>query len=228
MTRRPVPHTSMRLLPMTGDSTDVRYDPTLASEQPLLVTAQFAVIAALVLLPLFYVVLPPLQDYPNHLARMHAITVIDHDPLLSGFYEVEWSLIPNLVMDLIVPPLARYMTVYTAGRVFVGLTFLLLLSGPMALHRALFGRWSAWPLVGGLFIYNGFLFVGLMNYLFGVGLAVWGLTAMIALQERPLLLRMAVSTVLILALYVCHLYADAPRDRARQRESSTRTDDSGP
>ena len=60
---------------MTGDSTDVRYDPTLAAEQPLLVTAQFAVIAALVLLPLFYVVLPPLQDYPNHLARMHAITV---------------------------------------------------------------------------------------------------------------------------------------------------------
>lgn len=57
------------------------------------------------------------------------------------------------------------------------MTFLLLLTGPMAVHRTLSARWSAWPLVGGLFIYNGFLFVGLMNYLFGVGLAVWGLAA---------------------------------------------------
>lgn len=192
---------------MTAVLTEVRHGPALAAERPLVVAVQFVVIAALILLPLVYVVLPPLQDYPNHLARMHAIAVLDHDPLLSRFYGVEWSLIPNLVMDLIVPPLTRYMTVYAAGRVFIGLTFLLLLSGPMVLHRALFGRWSAWPLVGGLFIYNGFLFVGLMNYLFGVGLAVWGLAAMVALRERSLLLRMVVSAVLTLALYVCHLYA---------------------
>jgi hypothetical protein len=187
--------------------TDGTLGDALGRERPLVVAAQVLVIVALVLLPLIYVVVPPLQDYPNHLARMQVITALGHDPALAGFYAIEWSLIPNLVMDLIVPPLAHYLGIYAAGRVFIALTFLLLLSGPLAVHRALFGRWSAWPLVGGLFLYNGFLFLGLMNYLFGIGLAVWGLATAIALRDRAVVPRMIVSAAFVLVLYVCHLYA---------------------
>ncbi len=93
------------------------------------------------------------------------------------FYETDWAAIPNLIMDLVIPPLVPWVGIYIAGRIFIGLTLLLLLLGPMVLHRAIYRNWSAWPLVGGLFVYNGFLFVGLMNYLFGVGVAVFGLAA---------------------------------------------------
>ena len=45
-------------------------------------------------------------DYPNHLARMFVITHIATDPILARMYEVNWNVVPNLAMDLIVPPLS--------------------------------------------------------------------------------------------------------------------------
>ena len=55
---------------------------------------------------------PPLADYINHLARMHVIATIDADPDLARFYEIDWQVIPNLMMDLVVPVLERVMNVY--------------------------------------------------------------------------------------------------------------------
>ncbi|MBN8440410.1 MAG: hypothetical protein J0M28_01685 [Thauera sp.] len=164
-------------------------------------------VAVLILVPLFYTLVPPLEDYPNHLARMFALSQIPGNELLSGFYEPEWAPIPNLIMDLTVPTLASWIGIYAAGRCFIGLTLLLLLLGPMVLHRSLHGSWSAWPLVGGLFVYNGFLFVGLMNYLFGVGVAVFGLAAWIKLANRGVLLKIGISVLFCAVLYVCHLSA---------------------
>lgn len=179
----------------------------LHAERPWVVLKQSVLVAVLILVPLVYTLVPPLEDYPNHLARMFALAQIPGNPLLSGFYETNWAPIPNLIMDLTVPTLASWIGIYAAGRCFIGVTLLLLLLGPMVLHRTLYGNWSAWPLVGGLFVYNGFLFVGLMNYLFGVGVAVFGLAAWIGMAERGLGLRIVVSLFFCAILYVCHLSA---------------------
>lgn len=177
------------------------------AERPWVVLKQTGLVAALILLPLFYTLVPPLEDYPNHLARMQALASLPGNEDLSRFYELAWAPVPNLIMDLIVPPLTPFFGVYTAGRVFLGLTLLMMLLGPMLLQRALNGRWSGWPLVGGLFVYNGFLFTGLMNYLFGVGVAVFGLAVWILLSEKTIVLRALASLAFCAVLYVCHLSA---------------------
>jgi len=51
--------------------------------------------------PLFSTVLPPLFDYPNHLARMHLLSEGGNQ-----FYAAHWEPLPNLAQDLVVPPLA--------------------------------------------------------------------------------------------------------------------------
>ncbi len=79
---------------------------------------------------------PPLGDYINHLARMHVIATIGRDPNLALFYQVEWQIIPNLMMDLIVPILQRVMNVYLAGQVYTIMGFVLILSGTLALNRS--------------------------------------------------------------------------------------------
>ncbi len=40
------------------------------------------------------------------------------DSNLSRYYTVEWQVIPNLMIDLIVPVLHRFMSVYLAGQIF--------------------------------------------------------------------------------------------------------------
>ncbi len=144
----------------------------------------FVLLMAAAALPIATHPLPPLSDYPNHLARMHVIDALGADPYLSRFYTVEWQLIPNLMMDLIIPLLHRFMDVYLAGQIFTVLAFVLIGSGTLAFNRALTGRWSALPLIALPLLYNGVLLVGVMNYVFGIGLALWALAAWVALRER--------------------------------------------
>ncbi|HEY0832958.1 MAG TPA: hypothetical protein VGE72_03525 [Azospirillum sp.] len=167
----------------------------------------FALLLIAVSGPIFLDQIPPLADYVNHLARMHVIAGVDHDPMLAQLYEIQWAIIPNLVMDLVVPAFNRYVDIYMAGQLFVFATILLMVSGPMAIHRALHGTVTPWPLVAFPFVYNGIFLVGLMNYLFGLGVAMWGVAAWIALRGRPAAVRALVSAAFVLALFACHLFA---------------------
>jgi hypothetical protein len=63
----------------------------------------FAALYSIVQIPVYLTVVPPLLDYPNHLARMHILLNIPHSEVLQSFYEIQWAVIPNLAMDLIVP-----------------------------------------------------------------------------------------------------------------------------
>src|ERR1039457_1490368 len=75
----------------------------------------FAAFTLLISIPIWTHPLPPLSDYVNHLARMHVIATLSTNPLLARFYEIDWQVIPNLTMDLIVPQLAPVMNVYRPG-----------------------------------------------------------------------------------------------------------------
>ena len=162
---------------------------------------------ALAAIPVATQPLPPLSDYINHLATAHVVDAISGDPDLQRFYEIDWRLIPNLMIDLVVPALHRFLSIYVAGEIFTLAIFVLILTGTLALNRALFGRWSAAPLVAAPLLYNGVLLVGVMNYVFGIGLALWALAAWVVLRERAWPQRLLVSTVFVLLLYVCHLFA---------------------
>lgn len=166
----------------------------------------FVLLGAVAAVPVLTQPSPPLADYINHLARMHAITVLDSDPLLAKFYELKWAVIPNLIMDLIVPPLDRFMGIYLAGKVFLIAIFVVTLSGTLALNRALYGYWSALPLIAFPLLYNGVLLVGVMNYLFGIGVALWALAGWVALRERAWPWRYTVSLGAVLVLFFCHLF----------------------
>jgi hypothetical protein len=106
-----------------------------------------------------------------------------------------------------VPVLERVMNVFVAGQVFTIACFVLTMSGALTLNRRLFGHWSILPLIAFPLLYNNVFLVGTMNYIFGMGLALWALVAWIWLRERNVLLRLAVSSAFVLGLFFCHLFA---------------------
>ena len=171
------------------------------------IAALFTILVVIASIPVLLYPWPPLGDYINHLSRMHVIATIRSDPDLARFYQVEWQVIPNLMMDLIVPVLQRVMNVYLAGQTYTIMCFVVILSGTMALNRQLYGRWSVLPLIAFPLLYNSVFLVGTMNYLFGIGLSLWALAAWAALRERAMALRLAVSTLFVLALFFCHLFS---------------------
>jgi hypothetical protein len=167
----------------------------------------FATFTLLISIPIWTHPLPPLSDYVNHLARMHVLATVSKNPQLAGFYEIDWQVIPNLTMDVIVPLLARVMNIYRAGQVYIVAMFALIISGTLALNRALIGRWSVLPLFAVPLLYNYVFLVGLMNYIFGIGVALWALAGWIAVRERFWPMRFTLSTICVLVLFFCHLSA---------------------
>jgi hypothetical protein len=167
----------------------------------------FVVLLALSCVPLVLTALPPLLDYPNHLARMHLLPSLPPGSALARYVAVRWAPLPNLGMDGVVPFLALVMPLEWAGKLFIALTFLLLAGGTAALHRVLFGRWSSWTLLAFLLLYTRLLLWGFMGYLFGCGLALVAFAAWIGLRERHWLSRVALGGVFAVAIYLAHLLA---------------------
>ena len=158
------------------------------------------------LAPLAVVRLPPLLDYPNHLARMHILLDGGTSADLARAYEIRWSLLPNLAMDAVVPLFARVLPLDQAGKLFIGLALTLMAAGVVLVHRAAWRRWSVWPLAGFLLLYNRILLWGFVNYLGGLGVALIGVALWLGLADRPVRRGWAVAAAAVVT-YFCHLVA---------------------
>jgi hypothetical protein len=148
---------------------------------------------------------PPLLDYPNHLARLFVLASLPADPVLARFYQPHWGIIPNLGLDLIVPPLIRLFPVHLVGRTVIGLSLVLPVLGAAAYHKALTGRLSYWPLGAVLFAYNAALLRGFLNFILSVGLALLFAAVWIAWRDRRPCLAILATACGAVALFFCHL-----------------------
>src|SRR5262249_41386123 len=71
--------------------------------------------------PFVLVDVPPVLDYPNHLARYFVLAHPD-DPGLSQMYAPNWRILPNLGMDLIGVALLHVTEVHIGGRIVLALS----------------------------------------------------------------------------------------------------------
>ncbi|WP_448207110.1 hypothetical protein [Azospirillum sp. sgz302134] len=170
--------------------------PSLASALPLAITL------ILLVLPLLLVEMPPLLDYPNHLARVDVLLHYRTDPFLGEHYTASLTPVPNLLMEAVMLPLASLLPLYVAGRLYVALTVVLTLVGVLMLHRTLFQRWSLWPLCGALFVYNATLIGGFMSFTLGIAFLLIGLSLWIGLEGRRS--QLPVGAAFALFLYFSH------------------------
>ncbi len=159
--------------------------------------------AVLLAAPLLLVDVPPLLDYPNHLARLTLLAT--DDPVLTAMFTTQWAIIPNLAVDLIGPPLIRLFPVHTAGRIVLALCLLLPFAGVLAYSRALFGRLHPWPLASALIAINAPFLLGFMNFQIGVGAALLLAAFWITWRDRYPGAIIALATLGMIALFFCHL-----------------------
>ena len=167
--------------------------------------AAIGLVAVLLLAPLLLVDMPPLLDYPNHLARLFLLASGRDDPMLAPTFFVQWGVIPNLALDLAGPPLLRLLPLHVASRLLLAGLLLLLFTGVLALNRAIFGRVQPWALASALIIPSGAFMLGFVNFV--AGLAGWLLLAAFWIAGRR---RWPAATVVLAslasgALFFCHL-----------------------
>ena len=156
--------------------------------------------------PILAVDVPPLADYPNHLARCFFLAFGAQDPVLQSMFATRWDLIPNLAIDLILPPLMHVMPPLWAGKIVVALAALLPTTGAIALRRACFGRLSLWQLGAGFVAYNAMFLIGLLNFELSIGVALWGAAAWITTSSRHPALALPIGAAIALLAFIFHLF----------------------
>jgi hypothetical protein len=169
--------------------------------------ALFSLVAVVALAPLLTTAIPPLHDYPFHLARLDALAALTAHVPQATHYQIGNFLLPNVAMDVVALGLTSFMSAVLAGRVFLCVILLMLLGGTVALHRVIHARSSPWPLLAAFFLYNWIFLYGFINYLFGVAVMLWSVAAWLALGRARMLPRLLVGTVLAVVTLFCHLVA---------------------
>jgi hypothetical protein len=177
--------------------------------EPGALLAFYIALAAIALLPIFMVDVPPLGDLPNHLARVHILNDLASSADLQKYYTTQWRLFSFQSTDFILPPLAKLLGLSLAARCYVAASFLLLVCGTAAIHRTLFGHVGIWPAAAVLFLYNFPLVQGQVSYLFATALALLLFSAWIATASYRRALRIAAFTVGAWVLFLCHFFAFA-------------------
>jgi hypothetical protein len=168
----------------------------------------FLALFAITQIPLYWVEYPDIQDFLNHLARLHILLQLSESDALQQYYTFRHLKVgTNLAMEVIVPLLAKAMSLILALKIFSSLAMFLTVSGAAALGRAINGR-SSYLLLGVLFFtLNEMLQMGLLNYLFGLGLAFWLLTAWIYARNHFSLGSWIAFSLGGILVYLCHLSA---------------------
>ena len=122
-------------------------------------------------------------------------------------FAANWTIIPNLAGDILSQLLLHLLPVHVAGRVLLGGILLLNLAGVTALHRALFGRRSLWPLASALVAYNAGFLLGFLNWQIGCGMAMLAASAWLRWRDAHPAATIAAAIAASVVLFFCHLVA---------------------
>lgn len=180
------------------------------SDRRLVCLIATAIAIALVVLFLRHP-LPPLFDWPSHMARHYLESLAITGRPLPQFYAVHYAIMPNLGGDMVVPWLVMLLGPGIASQVFLILSVGLVWSGAAALIVQYAGRTtSAYmaALVVSLLLLSPSLFLGLMNSYSGLGVGFWAAVAFIHTARTGITISRLVGVAGLVALtYLWHLTA---------------------
>ena len=117
--------------------------------------------------------IPPLTDYPNHLARYWLIAGGASEPALAAFYRIDWfNAVTNVGVDRMVAMLAPVVSGFALGHLAAIAAAVLPPLGVLALNRATTGRITAWQALFPLAAWSTTFLMGFLNFQIGLGLAL--------------------------------------------------------
>lgn len=172
--------------------------------------ATLCVLGAL-LYPLFVFQYTQNIDLINHMARQFVRSAPAVSPV-HNFFEFKWLLIPYLAVEIFTAPLMPFFSVHIVSRMLLGAIIVLWTVGPVVLYRAIWGRWSVWPLIPSLVVYNLSFGWGFAAFLLASGCMMFVFAAWVWTDVKGAdksWKRTAVFSALSFGIYCLHLYAFA-------------------
>lgn len=152
--------------------------------------------------------IPLVVDFPNHAARLFVACNIGN-PVFSRMYEVDYSLIPNLAIDVLHKPFCGLIDPMPFLRGTLAVTMAGILLIVWKLHSLLNDRPNGFVLIAPAMSFNLVTSMGYLNFLIGTLLFLvfaWIMWRFDVLRRHPAL-AIAVPNVVGIMVYFCHVFA---------------------
>ncbi len=150
----------------------------------------------------------PLEDWPSHIARVKILAALIRGGSDWGqYYQLNQILLPNSALDFGITLLhLSGLPLGLAAQMFLLLTFVLFVSGGVALARAADASDPIKPMLFAVLFYNGALMGGFVNFMTGLGGALWMLAFWIGSPALPAR-RALIATSGAALIFFAHLIA---------------------
>ena len=159
--------------------------------------------------PVLVADVPPLTDYPNHLARFWLEGGGAAMAPISSMYRLVWDAVTNIGVDLLAVALVPLVGYDVTGRLLVAAAVVLPAVGGVFLWRVLHGRLHWWQLCFALLAWNMGLIMGFLNFEIGLGLAMLAAAADPALARRGAVAATLARAALAGLILLVHVFAFA-------------------
>ncbi len=149
--------------------------------------------------------MPPLHDYPGHLARIHIMASIGESEFLQRYYEYDWGFRHNMGTDLLIFALAHVMPIELAGRLVTALIPLLTFAGLAWVRLKVHGRVDSLILLAAPYVFGTWFGWGFLNFCFSTALALIAFALWLMVREWAIARRTGVLLALGFAVWIFHL-----------------------
>ena len=165
----------------------------------------FIAVVIFLILPLWPVPILPWTDLGDHMARVYIVHHYNDVRVFRQYYEIERLPLPNLAMDLIVPPMLGFMSAWVAAKVFASLSVILFAVACHVFGRTVHGAptWLAIP--AAFFFYNSLTLTGFLNYMWSVACFLLAAAAWLVFDRKHSMVSGILASVAAAVTYLAHL-----------------------
>lgn len=156
----------------------------------------FALILVASALPILLTTHPPLIDYPSHLVQVFVLSKGADDVNIAKMFEPDFTLVPNLAFYVIGNILTKFLDVQIFGKLFLLVIIVITITGVAFINAWVNGRASIWALPAAAVCYSNVLHWGFLNFLFAIGLSLWGVGFWLRWRDNPSSLDLTILVVL--------------------------------
>jgi hypothetical protein len=153
----------------------------------------------------------PLTDFPNHIARIKILKVYGSSAFYKKYFFVDYFNgnlpIPDIIFDLFAVKLFPFLTVQSAGRLFLSLYVVLSVVSVLLLAEET-GADREVVLLGYLtVVYDLFFNMAFLNFIFSIPLFMLCLVVFLRYEKSGRALYLTLLVVLSAVLYISHLFS---------------------
>ena len=156
------------------------------------------------LVPVLVAPIPPIGDYPNHLARMWLLSDSGAQADMAKFYHVQFDTFTNIVIDLIALTVGKLAGYQVAGRLSIALSIVLPPLGGAVLWWSLRRRVHWWMLSFGLLAWGSTITNAFLNFQIAIGLALLFAALEPTILGRGVAVQLVIRALLSVVLLLAH------------------------